>query len=300
MVDFEIKPLNEDAKKALVSLELVDEIGIYSDELTLTFPNSFKRPAYGDELTVTIDGHYYGVFVVQTTSKTERNLSVKATATNFTKELKEKKNRSFENIKLCAIVGKIANEHGLESKCDFDILLKHESQTNESDLHFLHRLADKFNAQFNIKDNKIIFLKHKEENKSLPRFFVKNSEVISYSLKHKAKAIYKSVTAKWQDTKENTTKSITVGSGKPCYELQDSFKDEAEANSRAKALLIKLNKGSIEGSITLPGKEIRAGGILVLEGFDEDDGEYSINKVTHTINQSGYSVKIDFKKWQKM
>jgi len=296
MVDFEIKPLNEDAKKALISLELVDEIGIYSDELTLTFPNSFKRPEYKKELTVFIDGHYYGVFVVQTTNKTDKNLIVKATATNFTKELKEKKNRSFENIKLCAIVSKIANEHGLESKCDFDILLKYESQTNESDLNFLHRLADKFNAQFNIKDNKIIFLKHKEENKNLPKFFIKKNEVISYSIKHKAKTIYKSVIAKWQDTKENKIKTIIVGAGKPQYELQDSFKNEAEANSRAKALLEILNKGSIEGNISLPGKEIRAGGILVLEGFDEDDGEYSINKVTHTINQSGYIVKVSFRK----
>ena len=296
MVDFEIKPLNEDAKKALISLEIVDEIGIYSDELTLTFPNSFKRPAYGDELTVTIDGHYYGVFVVQTTSKTERNLSVKATATNFTKSLKEKKNRSFEKMCLTAIVNKIADEHALTAKCNLDVCLQHESQTNESDLHFLHRLADKFNAQFNIKDKKIIFLKHKEENKSLPCFLVKSSEVISYSLKHKAKAIYKSVTVKWQDTKENTTKSITVGSGKPCYELQDSFKEEAEANSRAKALLERLNRGSVEGSITLPGCEIRAGGVLILQGFNEDDGEYSIVKVAHTINSSGYSVKIDFKK----
>jgi len=296
MVDFEIAPLNEKAKKALVSLELTDEIGTNSDELTLNFPNDFKRPGYGDELTVTIDGHYYGIFVVQTTNKTNRGLSVKATATNFTKSLKEKRNRSFEKIKLCAIVSKIAREHGLETKCDFDIFLNYESQTNESDLHFLHRLADKFNAQFNIKDNKIIFLKHKEENKSLPRFLVKNDEVMSYSLKHKAKTIYKSVTAKWQDTKENITKSITVGSGKPCYELQDSFKDESEANIRAKALLERLNRGSIEGSVVLPGREIRAGGILILSGFGDDDGEYSIKKVTHTINGNGYTVKVDFEK----
>ena len=57
-----------------------------------------------------------------------------------------------------------------------------------------------------------------------------------------------------------------------------------------------LNKGSITGNVAIQGKEIRAGGILVLSGFGEDDGEYSIKKVTHNLSGSGYTVRVEFEK----
>lgn len=296
MVGFEILPILGSAKKELVRLELLDEIGLYTDELTLIFPNSFLRPPSGFELAVTIGFQYYGIFAIQTTNKTDSNLVVKAIATNFNNSIKEKKNRSFEKIKLCAIISKIANEHKLKSKCDFKISVKHESQTNESDLNFLHRLATKFNAQFNIKNNTIIFLKHKEENKALPIFIISKNEVSHYSIKHKAKPHYKSAIAKWHDTKSNKEKKITVGKGKPIFYIQNRFKNEAEAHTEAKSKLKSLNRGTIEGSITLPGKEIRAGGILLLIGFFEDDGKYSIKRVTHTIDNNGYLVQVEFEK----
>ena len=278
----------------LLSLRLIDEIGISADEVSIKVTNQFKRPKYGDEIKVWIAGAYYGLFIVQTTTKTHTDLTIKATATNFTNTLKKKHNRSFENIKICELIAKIAAENSLRYKCDGDFLFRHLAQTNESDLNLLARVAKDLGAQFNIKNDTIIFLKHKEENTALPKFHIDKKEVLSYSIKHNAKTIYKSIKAIWHDTKTNRQKEISYRSGEPQYILRSSFNNEAEAFKKAKALYQTLNRGSVNGDLTIPGKEIRAGGVLVLRNFGEDDGEYSIKRVVHTIDSSGYRARVEF------
>ncbi|GAB6045067.1 phage late control D family protein [Caminibacter profundus] len=300
MVNFKIiannKDITETIQKNLISLSLIDEVGISADEITLKVRNDFKRPSYGDELKVWIQDKYYGIYIVQTTTKTQSDLTIKATATNFTNSLKKKYNRSFENIKVCELISKLAAENNLKSKCDIDFTFKHLAQTNESDLNLLTRLAKQLNAQFNIKNDTIIFIKTKQENESLPKFEVDIKEVISYSIKYNAKTMYKSVKAIYHDTKENKQKEITYLSGEPQYIFQDSFKSEAEAYKTAKSYYEMLNKGIITGNLTIVGKEIRAGGILVLTSFGEDDGEYSIKKVTHNLSGGGYTCRVEFEK----
>jgi phage protein D len=298
MVNFKIvannKDITETIQKNLISLSLVDEIGVSADEVTIKVRNDFKRPKYGDELKVWIQDKYYGIYIVQTTTRTQSELTIKATATNFTNSFKKKKNRSFENIKVCELIAKIAAENGLQYKCDIDFTFKHLAQTDESDLNLLVRLAKQLNAQFNIKNNTIIFIKTKQENESLPKFYIDIKETISYSIKHNAKTVYKSVKAIWHDSKENKQKEVTYLSGEPQFILQDSFKSEAEAYRTAKSYFEMLNKGSVTGSISIPGKEVRAGGILELTGFGEDDGEYSIKRVIHSLSGSGYTVRVEF------
>jgi len=300
MVNFKViannKDVTETISKNLISLSLIDEIGISADEVTIKVKNDFKRPKYGDELKIFIQGKYYGIYIVQTTTKTQSDLTIKATATNFTNSLKKKHNRSFENIKVCELISKFASENNLEYKCDIDFTFRHLAQTDESDLNLLVRLSKQLNAQFNIKNNKIIFIKTKQENENLPKFNIDIKEAINYSIKYNAKIIYNSVRAIYHNTKENKQKEIIYGSGEPQFVIQDSFKNEAEAYKRAKSYYEILNKGSVTGNITIPGKEVRAGGILVLSGFNEDDGEYSIKRVTHNLSASGYVVRVEFEK----
>ena len=74
MVDIKIIANNKDVSKLisnnLISLTLIDEIGISADEVTLKVRNDFKRPKYADEIKIFINGIYYGIYNVQTTTKT--------------------------------------------------------------------------------------------------------------------------------------------------------------------------------------------------------------------------------------
>jgi len=111
MVDFKIvannKDVTETIQKNLISLSLTDEIGISADEVTIKVRNDFKRPNYGDELKVWIQDKYYGIYIIQTTTRTQSDLTIKATATNFTNSLKKKKTEALKISKYVRLLQRL-------------------------------------------------------------------------------------------------------------------------------------------------------------------------------------------------
>ena len=95
-------------------------------------------------------------------------------------------------------------------------------------------------------------------------------------------------------TKENKSKSIIVGSGKPVLVNESSFKDEADAKLKAQGKLQKANQGVVTGSLTVEGAIIFAGGVLTLIDTIEDDGEFQIKSVSHEFSVNGWSTSLEF------
>jgi phage protein D len=295
------KDVTEAISKNLVSLSFSDEDGNQSDEITLEVAGDFKRPQYQDELKLWLgydesNLFYCGIFKVQTTSRTQHTLTITATGADFSAQLKQKRDTSYEKLSLKDVAQIVANRYDLSLKSDFDdMYLQHLSQTQESDLHMMKRLAKDYNAIFSIKNSTLIFLKRIKENMAsdaLPVFEIDISECESYSIKHSDKTLYNACEASWQDTKENVVKSVTVGSGDPILKINGSFKNAAEATKKAEAKLQNANRGTKSGTINMYGKEIYAGGMLKLSGAGEDDGEYSIKSVSHSFD-NGWSMSIE-------
>ena len=202
-------------------------------------------------------------------------MRITATGADFSKNLKVKRSLSYENVSIKKIVEIVASRHNLEVSSDFDdIYVVHLEQTNESDLHFLKRLAQEDNAIFSIKNNTVIFkkkIKNNKKSKDLPRFSLDEDECENVSIENTNKTLYNSCKAIWRDTKENIQKSITVGSGEPIKVIKDSYENVAQAKLKARAALEKANAGLKSGSIACYGFEIYAGGILDLTGTYDDE-----------------------------
>lgn len=279
--------------KDLISLNFIDNIGAFADELSFKVVNSYFKPKVGDKLELYIGFAYYGSFTVKETIRTKKDLTVKATSTNFEDKLKEKKSRAWNKINLCDLIAKIAKEHKLKHKCNIKGYIVHLAQENESDLNLLSKLAKQYHARFNIKNETLIFIEFGLDG--VPEFFVIESECENYSITHTTKPAYKSAKAIWHDTKENKTKKVIVGKGDPQLVLKGSYKNEADARDKAKAALKNTTQGTIKGRLSIYGQEIRAGGVLNLVGFLEEDGKYSIDKVTHNISNR-YIVNVEFSK----
>ncbi len=287
--------LNESLSSLYESIELVDQVGLQADELNISISGQHARPKGNDELLIAVNGVSYGKFSVQETTVTPRKLNIKAHSANFSSSLKVRKSRAFDKIKFCKMVEKIAKEHRLKYKCDIDLFIDHLAQQHESDLNLLARMAKKYNLHFNIKNDTILMLK-KEESESLPLFIVQSSECATYSIKHSTKPLYSSCVAAWHDTKKNKPKKVRIGKGEPVLVLHEHYSSEGAAHTAAEAALNNITRGIISGTISLNGREIRAGGELRLIGFGEDDGVYSIKKVTHRIDGGGYTVSVEFQK----
>lgn len=295
------KEVTEQLRADLSSISFRDEDGNQSDEITIEVAGDFKRPKYEDELKLWLGYEestlfYCGVFLVQTTERDSSSLTITATGADFSQALKVKRDMSYEKLSLKSIAQMVADRHGLKIKSDFeDMEVQHISQTNESDLHFMKRMAEDYGGLFSIKNNTLVFMKKGTVDKrsdALPVFEIDRSECSSISIKHANKTLYGSCTASWHDTKENKTMSITVGKGDPVLKLDGQFKIPAEAKAKAEAKLDRANRGTKSGSITMYGKEIYAGGILKLSGAGEDDGEYSIKSVNHSAG-NGWSMSIE-------
>ena len=71
MVDIRVvvngKDISVKFKEHFTSLNIVDNAGTQSDELNISLTNAIKRPATDDEIQVWIEGHYYGLYLVNST-----------------------------------------------------------------------------------------------------------------------------------------------------------------------------------------------------------------------------------------
>lgn len=288
------KDITRDFKKYFLDLQIIDKDGTEADELNFTISYAIKRPVYEDKIKIWIDNLFYGAFLVQSTSTNYlEELTVRATGTNFSSTIKSKKSRNFSDTNLNEIVEKIAKENGLNFRVDFkDVSISNIIQSKESDMHFLTRLASENDAIFSIKNNTLIFLKR---DAKLPTFTVDLKEVSSWNITHTNTKVYNSCIAKYRTTKENKVKMVTVGSGKPVLEFEEYFSTSDEAKAKAIAKLQKANRGTKEGYLSTKGFYLSAGSRINLINSAQDNGEYTVQTVTTSINiNTGWITDVEF------
>ena len=76
--------------------------------------------------------------------------------------------------------------------------------------------------------------------------------------------------------------------------LNKTCDSAAEAQAMAKAALFKQNHGNMSVSFSLPGNpSICASQVVALSGLGQFDGNYYIDKITHTLSGSGYTCQYE-------
>jgi phage protein D len=294
----------------LVSLTINDEAGLKSDtlEIELDDREGFKAPPKGAEIKVWLGYEpspvYMGRFTVDTWSKRgpARTLSISAKAAEMTTEVRSAKSRSFDQETVGGIVTKLAGEHRLTAVIDpalASIAVAHIDQQNESDLHFLSRLARRVGATFKLADGKAIFAKR--GSSTLPSGGEKASIILTPAMTGMWEATsadrgnYKAVKASYMDHAAGKRVSVTAGSGKPEHRDRKLYATKAEAEAAAAAQLGDLNRGQVQFEAQeCPGlPSVFAEALIKAEGFDPDvDGEFLIKSVSHTLDSGGYRTSI--------
>ena len=277
----------------LISLNIMDYAGTKADTLSITLTNAIKRPKAEDDIKIWIDGVFYGTFLVEKTVTNHLNeLTIEATSANFSQSLKVKRNRSSKDTDLHSIIKKIAVANKLKTKIDFtNISFTNIIQEKESDLHFLNRLATKYDAIFSIKNDTLIFLKRDAE---FPSFIVDLNDCFPWSIEHISREKYSSCKVIWRDTKANGTKSIIVGEGEPILTKDGSFVSEEEAQLVGKAELAKSKRGEKKGSFNKRGEYISAGSQIVIISSVQDNGNYTVESVSTTVSVEGFRIDVAF------
>jgi phage protein D len=225
-------------------------------------------------------------------------------------KLKERQERNWDKKKLSDIVSEIAKESGLIPAVDEEIgsyeyaWLAQEDETN---IHFLERLAQRHNALFAVKQGRLIFAKkgsgHSASGAFVGTVIVTPDIIVQGTCKFEAndRTKYKKVVAYYQD--KNKAERIEVeaegdGEGDSVYRIPEPFADAAEADKAAQAKSNELKRGEGSVSVTVAGDPaIIAGAPLLFSGVRPglDGVPYIIKKVTHKFGKSGFTTAIDAK-----
>ena len=285
-----------------LSLSFEDSAGTKSDRVVINLPPNAIRPKPYAEIELSLfnssgDVLKCGKFYVQSVARVNnKSLTITATGVKFSEEHKKKKSYNYQNTKLSSIVNMVAKR--LKCKVKFtvqDTKIESLYQTQESDINFLYRLAEEYNALFSIKNNYVYFVSRLDN--SLPVTIIDVTKASSINITHSARTFYKSVEAVFYDAKKAKNTKVKVGQGGPTLQIKGAFKNKQDAQIKAKRKLEAVQTGTVNGYLTYKGLKIYAGTMLQLINTynKEDDKKFYIKHCTHTFSRSsGWVVDIEF------
>jgi len=294
-IDVNGKDVTAAIKPYLMRLTISDNDKDEADELAIIVSAKFSRPAYKDKIKIFLSNdkntppRFLGLFSVQKTTITnKRQLTIVANGADFDGELKERRHANYEDTTLGELATVIANRHGLAVRTNITEPMTRFEQINESDLHFLNRLAKEHNAIYNIKNATLYFIAKGSEE--VPKVTINSDQCEGLEITHSNNTLYKSCKASYQNTKLNKVVSVVVGEGNPQLYKQGHFNSDEEATTFATNALARANKGLIHGSLSKIGQALFAGSQLTL-----DSEEYTVTKVRHTVeNMTGWKLSAEF------
>jgi phage protein D len=212
------------------------------------------------------------------------------------------------HMKLGDILANIAGKHGLKANIDakyMNMQLDHIDQTEESDFHFMSRLAERYDAVGKVSNGVLVFSEqgtaHAADGRPMPTITIKRGMGDSHHHVRKGRLEYGGVKAFWWDKDEAQRKSYTAGGGGGKIKmLKGEFPTCAEATDAANAEFKRLSRdaSTIELSLANGKPECCAEQFVILEGFrPEMNTTWVSTEVTHTMSASGgFSTRIQLEK----
>jgi phage protein D len=325
-----------------ISLNITDEAGFESDTLDITLDNRdlmIEPPKTGAELKVSLGYKETGVrpmglFMVDEYERSglPHKITIRAksayggdgrtksvTVNGITTKLKEQRTRSWDGQTLGTIVSQIAAECGLEPRIDAALaaeVIAHVDQTDESNAHFLQRLARDRDSTFKPAGGFLLFVPRSQAKtamgESLPLVYLTLGEPKptadkpnwarlsgnedSYRLTVAERQNFKSVTAYYHDVSAAERKEVTVGEGEPSRKLRGNFATPEEAAQAAAAELRRIGRGKSAPTFNCEGDPLLAaeGKLVVDDSMGSDlEGEWVITRAVHKMDGGGYVADVE-------
>lgn len=252
-----------------------------------------------------------------------RSLEVRASSAAFSKAIRSAKTRTWHydfaspqgetspegyTGTLGSMAEIIGREHGLDVQVDpqlADQKIPHQEQQHQSDLAFLNKQAEFYDAVAKpVGDAIVVAKKAKAEAPSgvkLPAYRLRPRDVVNYTYTHRARRAPGAdnqdgggVKAYWYDYDAGERRSVKVGP--PPYEevkhLHQGVGAERKARAKAEAEYNASERRKKEFTFTMPGKpQIVAEGKISLTGWQPMiPTEWRVVRVEHAISNNGYTT----------
>jgi len=297
----------------LIAMTVTDEAGIQSDSLTIRLDDrdtALSLPQTGATLTVKLGFKEtalttMGLYTVDEVGcdLSPQTLTITAKAANMRNSLKEQRDQSWHEVTLDHILKTIARRHDLIPKLSpafATVAYQHIDQTNESDLHFLTRLAQDHDAIAKPVMDALVFVTRGEARsvtgKALPLIALSKEDLTAGSYRQTDRSKYRSVKARWHNGDAALTQFEQIGTEKPTYVLRNDYPNATEALQAARAKYNSLKRGTATFSATTAqgNPALRAEGKIQLTGMrPEINGLWGMTRVTHSLTSTSYTTRLE-------
>lgn len=213
--------------RRLVSLTMTDNRGFEADQLDIELDDSdglVAMPVRGAVLslflgwqgTALMDKGQFTVDEIEHRGAPD-TLTIRARSADFRGSLNSRREASYHDTTLGAVVTQIAQRNKLVASLaqDFaEITIPHIDQSQESDIKFLTRLAERNGAEVSVKAGKLLFLKAGRgvtaSGKPIPMTVIERSDGDRHQFTIADRNAYSGVTANWLNTKSPQPKKQKV------------------------------------------------------------------------------------------
>ncbi|PPD18482.1 MAG: hypothetical protein CTY18_05895 [Methylomonas sp.] len=303
-------------QQRLLSIRTSDEAGFKSDTCTIELDDRDARielPRHGAKLDVSLGYaqsglNRVGIYTVDEASGLgfPETLTINAKAADVRDDLKSRKSRSFDNITFRDLVTTLATENALTGRISADldgVFFPHLDQTDESDLHFLTRLAKRYNAVAKITHG-VMLVTQAGQSKSisgalLETVYISKHQISDFNWLLADRGKYAAVNATWFNKATGQKVIVSTSTKKPAYTLRHTYDTEREAIDAAKSKQSELDQGSSTLDITLAigDSTLFAETPLVLRGFrpEIDNLNWTITRLEHNFSDQGFTTAISAK-----
>ncbi|MBB4722600.1 phage late control D family protein [Xanthomonas euvesicatoria] len=225
-------------------------------------------------------------------------IAVRARSADLTANMRIRRERSWHDTTLGAVLNTLAGEHALTPRVAealAKIKLPHLDQANESDMNLLTRLGQRFNAVATVKAGALVFAPigagTTATGKPLPTATLTRRDGDQHRYSVADRDAYTGVRAYWVDKGKARRQSVLVGTDDNAKSLRESYADEATARQHAHAELERVKRGmaKIDYTLALGRADLSAEQKIFLDGLKPEISGISwlIARVTHTLNGSG-------------
>lgn len=177
-------------------------------------------------------------------------LSIRARSADLREGLAKKRERSWHNQTLGAIITSIAMEYGLKPLVQTSLaarILPHIDQAGESDLNLITRLASEHDATASIKAGHLLFLPTgaatTASGLALPHITLTRADGDQHRYLDANRDTYTGVKAYYYETNSAARKEAIAGTGDNLKELRHTYTDQASALEAARAEWRRLQRG---------------------------------------------------------
>jgi phage protein D len=310
---YENKDISRDLAPLLLAFTYTDKTEGEPDEIEVAVQNSDLRwlndwqPKKGDTIEAEIhapDGSILqcGKFTIDEPTYSGSSAGdicvLKALSAGVNDPIRSKRTVAHENKTLREIANKIAARHGYTVQgITKDFKIQYEAQYRETDLAFLHRLAQQYGYIFNVRGKTLVFTSIYSLHERSASATIERTQCNSYSIRDKITQIYSKAKHRHRHRGKKSLISALFDTGESSADtlnVYDNVDDAGQSEDVAKARVYKKNLLQVTADITgLPGNVyLVAGNNVTLSGWGNYDGSYAVKESVHTVTRDG-SYKVE-------